>query len=542
MPPLLKIGLVLAALILAVAWPDLGAGIWGSVERVATRLARHRAATAIGMGLLVLLIRAALLPLWPIPKPVIYDEFGYLLQADTFASGRLTNPPHPLWPFFESVYILQQPTYNAKYPPGQGLALAAGQLLFGHAWFGVWLSCGALMITLCWALQAWLPPAWALFGTFLSLRLCLFSYWMDSYWGGAVAAIGGALALGAYARIVRSGRPAYAWILGAGLVILANTRMYEGLLFAIPIMVALAVSRPPAGVWAPLATCVTLGAAFVLLYDYRVTGHILQLPYAEYSRQYGYAPLFNVLPLELLKAYRHESLSILARTWEFDHWAQSRSWRLPMQRAQDWYLVLTTIAGGTSALAVLVAALARVVGDRRVRLVLAALAMVVLGSFLQIVYYPHYAAPAVAAVLILVVQSFRHLRQWQIGGRATGRFLCRVIPTAAFLLTFGAEGARLYRQETPEQTQPVNARRDKLEQVLRARPGRHLIIVRYTGSHIPHEEWVYNRADIDAADVVWSHDMGQDENRKLTGYFHDRSIWLLEPDRDPEGLGPYELH
>jgi hypothetical protein len=527
-----KILLLSAAGVTAALRPSTGESFFRRLENRAAILARHRALTCLAFALLVLLVRAALLPLWPIPKPVIFDEFSYILQADTFSHGRLTNPTHPLWPFFESAYVLQHPTYASKYPPAQSLAMTAGQVLFGAPWFGVWLSCGAMAAALVWAMQAWLPPAWALFGGVLALPLSIDSYWMNSYWGGAVAAIGGALLLGGYARVVKRKQLWYALAMGIGIAILANTRPYEGLVFSIPAAIAFFLSRPRWSAVALIAAVLIPAFAATAYYNRAVTGNAWELPFTEYAHQYARIPLFNFQPLPVRTAALPASLYDLHQNWEPSEWRKARSLQLIQIRLEDWKGVAATILTSSLTGVLIVIFLPNLWRDRRIRLPLICVLAALAGSLIEVRYYMHYAGPATAALLILAVQTFRHLRQWQ-------PFLSRSLAILLVGMALGAQALVIPRQKPPEDSQPRNARRDQVVSLLNGFLQKDVIIVRYTGTQSPHEEWVYNSADIDAQDVIWAHDLGAVENARLLEYYKGRKIWLLQPDIDPTKLDPY---
>ena len=535
--PTITILLTLAFALPTIFFPRLSERFLGRIETAFSRFAAHRFLAVLFLFLFVIALRLALLGLLPVPNPGIHDEFSYLLMGDTFAHGRLANPPHPLWRNFETFHVLWFPTYASKYPPAQGIVLAAGQLL-GNPWIGVLLSAAAMAAAFVWMLQAWMPTRWAfLAGVLAALRLCVASYWINSYWGGAVAAIGGALVLGAFGRMKRSPSLALGILLGFGFAILVNSRPYESVFFCIPVAVAAlfwlrSEFKKPASrraalrlVVLPVSLILLVTACLMARYNWRVTGHAMLPPYAYDARLHHSAALFVWQTPRPAIHYDNPEMDNFYN--QYERLSYDRTWTTFKAVFQDKW-EHCSLAFLWPACWLLVPGAFFLIRDSRLRLPLLALLAVLFGYCLVVWPGPHYLAPAAGILFAFLVQSIRHLRTMRIFGRRVGAALSRAI-----LLALVVDVSVLVSQRLGDSQGwggwGLSDRADLLHE-LESKPGKHVVLVRYGPDHSVHEEWVFNAADIDASKVIWARDLPGELNEQLFRYYPDRTIWLATPD------------
>jgi hypothetical protein len=509
----------------------------------------HRRMTAVAVVFVsALALRVALLPLFPVPHPEVTDEFSQLLLADTLTHGRLSNPTHPMWQHFESIHIIQKPTYNSDYFPGPAGVLALG-ILAGHPWIAVWITCAAMSAALCWMLQAWVPPAWALFGALLAvLRFDIASYWVNSYYGGCLAAMGGALVLGAYPRFLKKPAVSLSLVLALGVIAIGYTRPFEGLGVSVPVILALAFAfrKRPRVYWmfVPATALVLAAVGALLFYCKAVTGDPLRTPYAVNQAAYGWPlglPWFHVRDVKLRDIE-------LQRYYDYEREAHDRNSSLigelkhSTQKAQTlWRFYFGP------ALSIPLVMLAAVWRDRRMRFLFLAAGCTIFLTLMQFVSLPHYAAPAAGALLAILVECIRRFRRVRRHGRPIGLHLVLAAPAimaAILAVRIGLEKFQLpFTQANNFESwccvQPGNQNKERILAMLEKSGGQHLVIVKPKDNPNDFLQWIYNAADIDRSPVVWARDLGTEENRGLLEYFRGRKVWLVDPNTEPARITPY---
>ena len=543
----IELGLALLLVLLAIS------SAW--LEPAARKLAAKTGWSMLFLGVLVLVLRLLLLPLHPVPTASGADDFSYLLLTDTLAHFRLANPPHPMHRFFETTFVLQDPSYSSIYPIGPGLVMAFGQIVFGLPWAGVLLSM-ALLAGLCyWMLRGWTSPGWALAGGLIVV--CEFgplNRWMNSYWGGAVSAIAGCLVFGALPRLRQRAAARDAVLLGLGIGIQMLTRPFESvfldlsvLLFFLPELRRRAEWPRLAKIAMPAALALLPAVALQLCHDRAVTGSWTTIPYALNRYLYGVPTTLTFQPnpvphgtlTEAQQLYAAGQAAVHGETDTLAGYFHRLAGRIgfyrffflaPLFLALPFFLLLLR-------------------NQFQYAWIVLTVLLFAFGSNFYPYFFPHYHAAILCLLVLAAVLGLKLLGEWKIRGWPAGQLAARWILflcAAHFLFWYGIHAfadeptlrAMTYYETTPGINFGDPEGRVAVNRRLAQAPGRQLVFVRYFTTHEYHD-WIHNAADIDHARVVWALELTPDENAKLRRYYPDRKVWLMEPDAVPPKLVPY---
>lgn len=489
------------------------------------------------------------------PEPSIHDEFAYLLGAETFAGGELARPTPAHADHFETFHILQEPSYAPKYPPGQSLALAAGFAVADEPRAGLWMQLGLMAAAFTWMLFGWLPARWALLTAALAaLQLCIATPWSQTFFGGGLAATGGALVLGAVPRLLGCGRvpraPVTAGLaVGAGLVVLALSRPFEGIVLgavAGVATIAIGLAQGSEGRRALLkaiaasAPLLAAGALFLGAHNRAVTGDALRLPYQEYDAQSSIYPAFVFGEISQAPSYDNPTIERFHRTFQAGDYHKPRdlrgSLKLVLGRAYD-------LTHGLVGLVLLLPLLGLLLprGLRRQSLPAACWAATVFALAFTVFCAPHYAAPGAGALFVLVGAGLRELarRAPLPGQRRRVIALAVLVATTALALQRASQGYLGHERH-------FGYVRSILRNDLLAAEGDDLVLVHRRETCSLHHEFVFNGARIDEQAIVWARDLGDERNRALIEAFPGRRVWRLsvgsvdDGDLDLKPLGEVE--
>ncbi len=529
--PLMKLAAFALACFLAVYLSNNRQSVLKKLKRLAKRFSLRPWLCAAAIFGLSLTLNATLSSVrWPEPR--VHDEFSYLLASDTFAQGRLTNQVHPLGEHFESFHVLSSPSVTAKYPPANSVFLALGQVLTGHPIVGIWFALALACTAMYWMLRAWTTPYWAMLGGMLvTIHSPILHAWGQSYWGGAAAFLAGALVFGGLKRIYHSGLARDSMMLGCGLVLLSNARPMEGFLISLPVlaMVGWWMIKPAKElasstslqlrmlkIAVPLLLMGAIGIGVIGTYNKAVTGSVAKLPYHAHDDDYlEFSMLIWKDSGKAIPAYNHPRME--------EYFQSFRQRQQDLRSLNNYWPDLTRRLAllwkfYPLGMGLLVLAFPILWRNRwyRFALIISMGLLLIHTQMITSWIFPHYLAPVAALFFLLSVATLRSISLWR-RDRKIGKMVVRTVVVFSVL--------KLVMLYANYQTQMPMSPHRFVEETLEAKPAQDLVIVSYAPDYSIHKEWVYNKASIDKAGVVFARDLGGSKNLDLIDYYSGRKIW-----------------
>ena len=245
-----------------------------------------------------------------------------------------------------------------------------------------------------------------------------------------------------------------------------------------------------------------------------------------HEAEYGYSPLFLWKEPKQVPEYRHAEMRDFQTGWGIaDYQQQATIGGLVTAKAEGLTRLWKFFLCG--ALWVPLLMLRPLLGQQRMRFVWLTLVIVLAGEMAVPWTYPHYFAPVVPLVFVLVVQGMRCLATLPRWGYGWARL---AIP--AVVLLHVAAIPSLFADYVTQQPSTWQWHRARLAQQLESLPGNHLVMVHYRPDHNYHAEWVYNGADIAGSKVIWARRIDDRRDTQLLRFFQHRHVWLIDADAE----------
>ncbi len=461
------------------------------------------------------------------PFPIIFDEFAYLFMAETFASGRVCNPPYPNSIFFETFQLIQEPCLIGKFLPLNGLVLSLGLIFNLNPLTGMILVHALACVALHWMVERWFDlkiANWVsiLFVLHPNIRM----EWVLSYWGGLVPMLGSFLVFGS---ILKTQSKQFIFFILGALILLAS-RPFEGSVILAVLFFFLLFYKIIQQKFSKLVSIyLIIGLIFTLLlgaYNHATTGKFYQLPYLVYEQSYAIArPFILQKPIEQISYnhqnmetfYRNEFQATTRRTSNFSNYLDFSFKKLGS------YLTFYLTAAFFIFLFFLRKSIFSCKGKLLVSLIFP---IYFLGIFPVQFATLHYSAPFAGLIFLFLGFGFKGLTEAKLK-KPLRNFLVVI-----FVCCFTAEQFYYIRRNLNIRSHGTTAHINQQLAKLSTNQQEDLVFFKYGKRYNPALDSVYNSPNLDSQDVIRARYISPNKNQQLINYYPARKVWILEIDTE----------